>query len=137
MQTDISMGLEVLTTVFLPFILGFAAALARLAKNGNHGLVSFISDAIICCFFSVIVFWGLDMHPDLAPTVKAAITGLSSFFCKDVLDVLKKRVNYEIWNRWRIKEGDAPHYGRRATDNIEDNIDEMEGQSHESDHGQK
>lgn len=132
MQNDISMGLEVLTTVVLPIFLGLSAALARMAKNGNHGLMSFISDATICCFFSVIVFWGLDMQPDIAPTVKAAMTGLSSFFCRDILDVLKKRVNYEIWNRWRIKE-EPPHYGRRATDNIE----EMEEQPHDRDNGKE
>lgn len=133
MQNDISMGLEVLTTVVLPIFLGLAAAFARMAKNGNHGLVSFLSDATICCFFSVIVFWGLDMQPDIAPTVKAAMTGLSSFFCRDILDVLKKRVNYEIWNRWRIKEEEPPHYGRRSTDNIE----EIEGQSHGRNNGEE
>lgn len=103
MQTDIFMGMEVFTGVILPFILGMAATVARTARYGWQGLTHFLTDAIVCVFVSVIVFWGLDMFPDILPTVKAAITGLSSFMCNELLDWVRQRTRFEVLNRWRAK----------------------------------
>lgn len=90
-MTDLFKDFEVFGLAVLPMLLGFAACLVRQAQYGWRGVGRFIRELTICCFMSVIVFWGLDYFA-LQPSVKCAISTGCSFMSMTLIEALTAKI---------------------------------------------
>lgn len=94
-MTDYLQDFEVFGVAVLPLILGTVAALVRQAQYGWRGVGRFIRELVICCFMSVIIFWGLDYFA-LQPTVKCAISTGCSFASMTLIEALTAKITRVI-----------------------------------------
>lgn len=81
----------------VPLVLGIAATMTRISKSGWHSWTQFASSCTVSCFTAVLAYWGLD-YLDLAPTVDAAIVGVSAYMGGSLLDTIVFRVRTTVGN---------------------------------------
>lgn len=107
-------GYEVLVQgIFIPVCISVAASLVRVALYGWHGARDYCASLCAGCFASVCAGWLLALC-DLPMPVNAVVIGLAGITGKDTLAFLlsrktlacigqaaRKRLSYEILNRWR------------------------------------
>ena len=88
-------GFEVFGLSLLPMLLGAIACLVRQAQYGWRGARQFLRELVICCFMSVLVFWGLDYFT-LAPTVQSALSTACAFSSMTLIEALTKKLTRVI-----------------------------------------
>lgn len=79
----------------VPLVLGIAATMTRISKSGWHSWTQFASSCCVSCFTAVLAYWGLD-YLDLAPTVDAAIVGVSAYMGGSLLDTVVFRIRNTV-----------------------------------------
>ena len=90
--------------IAVPLVLGIAATMTRLCRFGWRSWTQFFSSCFVACFVSVLAFWGLDYF-DLAPTVDAAIIGMSAYMGGSLLDIFVFRIKKTV-NTATIEKGE-------------------------------
>ena len=81
--------------VAVPILLGIVSSFVRVSRFGIRSWGQFVSSVTASCFVAVLVHWGLD-YAGFAPTVDAAIIGISSYMGGSLLDAVQSRVLREV-----------------------------------------
>jgi len=81
--------------IAVPLVLGIAATFTRLCRLGWHSWKQFFSSCSVSCFVSILAYWGLD-YLDLAPTVDAAIIGVSAYMGGSLLDIIVFKIRTTV-----------------------------------------
>jgi len=78
--------------IAVPLCLAVAATFARICRAGGwESWRQFLSSLVVSAFVAVLVYWGLD-YCDWAPTVDAAIIGMSAYMSGNLLDSFVFRI---------------------------------------------